>query len=1091
VQKLAEICIRRPVFAAMLILALVVVGAASYSRLGVDRFPKVDQPTVRVFTSLPGATTEEVESSITDVIEEAVNTVQGIAELRSVSGPGTSFVLVTFELERDIDVAAEEVRERVARVQRRLPRDVEPPNVAKFNNEDEAILSIALSSDRSVRELTELADKVIKPQLERSTGVGEITIDGGLERSINVWIDPDRLRAYGLPITAVRDALVRQNTDIPGGNLTFASREESLRTIGRIRDPREFEQVVVANVENFPVRVRDIGRVEDGTKEVRSLSRLNGKPTVMLDVRRQSGSNTIAVIEGIKQKLPEVQSLLPPDVKIAVIRDQSSFIYLALHEIKVHLIMGSILATLVVLVFMRSWRSTIIAGVAIPSSLIATFGMMWVLGFTLNSVTMLALVLMVGIVIDDAIVVLENIYRFVEEQDKEPREAARAATAEIGLAVLATTLSLAVIFIPVSFMSSISGRFLYQFGITAAVAVMVSLLVSFSLTPTMSARLLRKKDVDHDHTGPVSRTGFYVVIDRFYQRTLEWAMAHRRAVAITGVAVMLAAIPMYLLLPQEFLPGGVDESEFRIQVTGPQAASVQAMDEVMYRIEREVAETPGVRTVLTNSGGGFLGSVNNGRIHVGLAPHEERVFSFARLLRETLKLQPWQAFRGNHSQQEVMQSIRAKMRKYKDLEIGIRNYTSFNIAGAPVDIDFAIRGPELPKLFQYAESLRLRADELGLEDASITLRLDKPETRIEIDRQRAADLGVSVEDVALGLRLMVGGDQEVTRYYDPGLNQDYDVQLRLAEGVRNRSGDIPQLFVPARSGQMVQLANLIRVERTQAVSRIDRVDRQRMVALRASVAPGYAMGDRLEALRSAWDTMEKDPGYSSRVMGRGRELERTYREFVWAFLLSVIFMYMILASQYESLSQPFIILLSLPLSVPFALLSLMIAGGSLNLYSALGMLVLFGVVKKNAILQIDHTNQLRARGLPEYAAIMLANRDRLRPILMTTLTLVAGMIPLALGTGPGAEERRAVSIVVIGGQSLALFLTLIMTPVAYSLVEEFKRAATYERIAAPARRLAHLVPAFQRANGGVILNGHSADDAEREALSKTRSRERE
>jgi HAE1 family hydrophobic/amphiphilic exporter-1 len=1070
----------------MLILSLVVVGAASYGRLGVDRFPKIDQPTVRVMTVLPGATAEEVESTISDVIEEAVNTVEGIYELRSVSGPGMSFVMITFELERDIDVAAEEVRERVARVQRRLPRDVEPPNVAKFNSEDEAILTLALSSDRTVRELTELADKVIKPQLERSLGVGEITIEGGLQRSINVWVDPDRLRAYGLPITAVRDALVRQNTDIPGGNLTYQAREESLRTLGRIRDPRDFDDVMVATVADQPVRVRDIGRVEDGTKEVRSLSRLNGRPTVQLNVRRQSGANSIAVIEGIKQKLPEVKALLPPDVKIEVIRDQSSYIYLALSEIKSHLILGSILATLVVLAFMRSWRSTIIAGIAIPSSLIATFGMMWALDFTLNSVTMLALVLMVGIVIDDAIVVLENIYRFVEEQEKEPREAARAATAEIGLAVLATTLSLAVIFIPVSFMSSISGRFLYQFGITAAVAVLVSLLVSFSLTPTMSARLLRRKDTEHDPTGPVSRSGFYAHIDRYYQASLAWAMAHRRAVAVTGVVVMLAAIPLYLLLPQEFLPGGTDESEFQVQVTGPQPASVQAMDEVMRRLEREVMETPGVRTVLTTSGGGFLGSVNNGRMHVGLVPHEERTFSLLRLAKETLRLRPWQAFRDNYSQPEIMRAVRGKLRRYRDLEITIRNYSSFTLGGGPSDIDFAIRGPELPKLYEYAESLRRRSDELGLQDAYITLKLDKPETRIEIDRKRAADLGVSVEDVALGLRLMVGGDQEVTRYYDPALNEDYDVQLRLAEGVRNRPGDIAQLSIPARGGQMVQLANLVQVQRTQAVSRIDRVDRQRMVALRASPAPGYAMGDRIEALGTAFQELDKDAGYSARIMGRGREMQRTYREFVWAFLRSVIFMYMILASQYESLSQPFIILLSLPLSVPFALLSLLIMGGTLNLYSALGMLVLFGVVKKNAILQIDHTNQLRARGLPEYPAIMLANRDRLRPILMTTLTLVAGMIPLAMGTGPGAEERRAVSIVVIGGQSLALFLTLIMTPVAYSLVEEFKRASTYERLAAPARRLARLVPAWQRANGGASLNGAATEEAEHDALSRTR-----
>ena len=1023
----------------MLILAMVVVGIAAYNSLAVDRFPSVDMPTVRVAASLPGATAEEMESQVADLLEEAVNTVQGIYELRSISGPGMSIVIVTFNLDRDVDVAAEEVRERISRIMRQLPEDIEPPTVAKFNNEDAPVLTIALSSDRSIRELTEYADKVIRPQFERSAGVGEVDIGGGLERAINVWVDPDRLRAYGIPITAVRDALVRQNTEIPGGNLTFQGREESMRTLGRVRSPEQFSEVVVAQSGTYPVRVRDIGRVEDGTKERREFSRLNGKPTVVLDIRRQSGANTIQVIEGIKQKLGEMQALLPPDVRLQIIRDQSAYIYAALHEINLHLIVGSILAVLVVLAFMRSWRSTFIAAVAIPCSLIATFGVMWALDFTLNSVTMLALVLMVGIVIDDAIVVLENIYRFVEEKKLTPAEAARQATAEIGLAVMATTLSLVVIFVPVSFMSSISGRFLYQFGITAAVAVMVSLLVSFTLTPMMSARLLKAQEGSRSQAH--SRTGFYARLDNWYSRSLAFALRHRLAFAVGAIVIMLTSIPLYYALPQEFLPGGVDESEFRVNITGPQSASVEAMDQVMREIERDIMETPGVDTVLSTIGSGFLGSVNGGDVHVDLIPHEQRTFSMSRLFKETLRGRPQAAFRGNISQQQVMQQVRRKLAKYSGLEIGVRSYPSFNIGGANVEIDFSILGPELTRLHQYAENLRSRAAELGLEDASVTLKMDKPETRVDIDRERAADMGVSVQDVALGLRLMVGGDEEVTRYYDPALNEDYDVQLRLEQGWRNRPQDIPELSVPSSNGTAVPLRNLVNVEQTQTVSRIDRIDRQRMVALRASVAPGYAMGDRLQVLRNEFAKLNPEAGYSYRVVGRGRELENTFREFLWAFLLSIVFMYMILASQYESLSQPAIILLSLPLSVPFAFLSLSVTNGSLNLYSMLGMLVLFGVVKKNAILQIDHTNQLRQRGIPEYEAVMQANRDRLRPILMTTLALVAGMIPLALGTGPGAEERRAISIIVIGGQSLALVVTLLITPVAYSITEEAKDRA--------------------------------------------------
>src|SRR6059036_3957742 len=513
-QKLAEVCIKRPVFATMLVMALVVVGAASWFRLGVDRFPAVDLPTVNVRVELPGASTEEMETQVSQKLEEQINAIQGINELRSISGPGATIIIVTFNLNRQIDVAAQDVRDKVAIAVRNLPREILPPVVSKFDNDQAPVVTIALSSDRSLRELTEIADKIVRPQLERSAGVGEVRIVGGLARSVNVWIDPDRLAAYQIPITNVRDAVVRQNADLPGGNVTAGLNEASLRTMGRIVEPRAFNDLVVATLSGVPVRVRDIGFAEDGTKEQRSAARLNGVPTVVLEVRRQSGENTVAVIEGVKAKLTRLRPQLPADVVVTVIRDQSRYIYAALHEINLHLVLGSILASLVVLAFMRSWRSTFIAAVAIPTSVISAFGMMWALNFTLNSVTMLALVLMVGIVIDDAIVVLENVFRFVEEKKMRPFEAARAATKEIGTAVLATTLSLVVIFVPVSFMSSIAGRFLFQFGLTAAVAVLVSLLVSFTLTPMMSARLFSLSTLSSGHQGPKSRTGFYAWIDR-------------------------------------------------------------------------------------------------------------------------------------------------------------------------------------------------------------------------------------------------------------------------------------------------------------------------------------------------------------------------------------------------------------------------------------------------------------------------------------------------------------------------------------------------------------------------------------------------
>src|SRR5215210_1460272 len=499
-QKLADICIRRPVFAAMIIMALVVVGAASYGQLGVDRFPSVDLPTVSVRTGLPGASTEEVETEVSQRIEETVNTVEGIQELRSVSSAGSSFVIVTFDLSRDIDTAAQDIRDRVSSVVRQLPDDALPPVIAKFNNDTAAVLTVALSGNRSLKELTEVADKIVKVQLERSAGVGEVQIIGGLERAVNVWVDPERLAAYQIPITDVRDALVRQNSDVPGGNVTDSAREMTLRTMGKLTAARDFDDLVVKTVNSQPVRIRDLGYAEDGTKEQRSVARLNGVPTVTLEVRRQSGANTVEVIEAAKQNLERVKAQIPGDLEMQVIRDQSRYIYAALHEINLHLILGSILASLVVFAFMRSWRTTLIAAIAIPTSVIATFGMMKALAFTL---------------------------------------------------------SLVVIFVPVSFMSSISGRFLFQFGLTAAAAVLVSLLVSFTLTPMMSARLLRAEDAASGHGEAKSRGGFYARLDRTYERMLRLTLRHRKQTAAACLLVMLSSIVLFKLVKVEYIPSDV------------------------------------------------------------------------------------------------------------------------------------------------------------------------------------------------------------------------------------------------------------------------------------------------------------------------------------------------------------------------------------------------------------------------------------------------------------------------------------------------------------------------------------------------------
>ncbi len=1039
-QRLAEICVARPVFATMLGVAMLVLGGVSYTRLGIDRQPAVDLPTVRVRAALPGASPEDVEIELSDRIEEVVNTVAGIDQLRSISGTGSGIVVATFGLDRDIDVAAQDVRDRVAGVVRDLPVGSDPPTVSKANAEGEPVLSVALAGPRTLRELTELADKVVLPRLARSVGVGEVQINGDLARAINIWVDPARLDAFGLPITAVRDAVARQNADVPGGNVRGERREWALRTLGRIVDPAGFADVVIANVDGVPIRVRDVARVEDGTREARRTARLNGEPTVILEIVRQSGANSVEVIRGVKTALAQVALELPPDVKLVITRDQSRYIEAALHEINVHLIAGSILASLVVLAFMRSWRSTLIAAVAIPTSVVATFAAMWFLGFTLNGVTMLALVLMVGIVIDDAIVVLENIFRFVEEKGLSPKVAAVEATREIGLAVMATTLSLVVIFVPVSFLSSIAGRFLYEFGITSAVAVLVSLFVSFSLTPMMASRLLKQNDkLRESDSGARSRSrgGFYARIERGYGSLLAFSLRRRSLTLLVALLVSLTSIPLFYSVKQEFVPSGVDDSEFGVNVTAAEGVGPESMRRATVEMDGVLRQIPGVVDVEATAGGGFLGQTNQARFYVRIAPHEERLFSLGRLWKETLAGQPLAAWRGNYSQSDVMSEVDRRLAGFPGVRVSVRNFPSFDLGGAPFDIDFALRGPDLVELYELTEELRRRALEVGgFRGLDTTLRLDKPELRVELDRERAADLGVEARDVGTALRLMVAGEDEVSRFRDPLTNEQYEVLLRL-EGEQDLDADrLGTLKLASSRGGLVPLEAFALLSEGQAPSRIDRLDRQRVVSLRGGVAPGYALGDRIQVLRDLTDEMGLPPGVTASLSGRSREMERTFDEFAWAFALSIVLMYLILASQFESFIHPFTILLSLPISVPFALLALNLTGGTLNIFSALGMLVLFGVVKKNAILQIDHMNGLRATGMERTQAILEANRDRLRPILMTTLSLVAGMLPLAIGTGPGAEERRAVAVVVIGGQTLCLLLTLLVTPAAYALFDD-------------------------------------------------------
>jgi hydrophobic/amphiphilic exporter-1 (mainly G- bacteria), HAE1 family len=1027
-QWLAALSVRRPVLATVLILSLTVIGAFSFTRLGVDRFPKVDFPTVVVTTVQPGASPEQIETEITDKIEEAVNTISGIDELRSVSSEGVSIVFVGFLLDKNADVAAQEVRDKVNGVLPLLPRSIDQPRVEKFDPDAAPVLSIAVTAKKPVREVTEYVDKTLRRQLESVAGVGQVLVLGGRQRQINIWLDADRLRSHNLTVTDVSRALQGQNIEIPGGRIDQGARSVTLRTQGRVSSVEAFNEIVVREQAGHPVRVGDVARVEDGEAEPETIANLNGTATVLLQVRRQSGTNTVETVTAVKERLAEVQAVLPPGYDVRIVRDLSEFIEASIKSVEEHLVVGSILAALVVLVFLMNVRSTAIAAIAIPTSIIATFGLIWYMGFTLNSMTMLALTLSVGIVIDDAIVVLENIYRFIEEKKMDRFEAAVAATKEIGLAVLATTLSLIAIFVPVAFMGGIVGRFMESFGLTMAFAILVSMLVSFTLTPMLSARLLKVvPDGDRQRSSKDSRV--FRAIDAFYSALLNWSMAHRAAVAGLAILVLLSSVPLFIIADKNFLPID-DQGEFEINVRAPEGTSLESTELITSRLAGAVRDgIPEVDYTLTTVGGDPSNTRNLATIYVRLAPLGQR----------------------SRDQFEVMDVIRGTILPplAANLRTSVQPVATIGGGGTQnADVQFLINGPDLRQLEIIGRKLVDRVKTVpGVVDADTSLYAGKPELSVEIDRPKASDLGVQISDAAEALRLLVGGDQ-VTTYNEGG--EQYEVHLRARSEHRATEEAIGALTVPSARLGSVTLENVATFVTGSAPSDINRLGRQRQVTVFANVLPSGSQAEVQTALSTEFAKLSPGGAYRGGFTGRSKELGRAAQNFVLAFVLSLVFMYLILAAQFESWLHPITILLSLPLTLPFALLSIIIFQQSLNIFSALGLLVLFGVVKKNSILQIDHANQLKETGLSTREAIVRASRDRLRPILMTTFAFVAGMLPLIVSSGVGSGTNRAIGFVIFGGQSLALLLTLLVTPVAYSLFDDLSKVRLFRRAERPA-----------------------------------------
>ncbi len=1049
-QKLAELCVRRPVFASVLILLLIVIGGTGFFQLGVDRFPQVDLPTVSVSASLPGAAPETVETELTDKLEEAVNTISGIDELRSTSREGSASVRITFNLQTDIDVATQEVRDRIASAQRNLPDNVDPPTVRRFDPNQIPIMAIAVSGDRPISELTEYVDKTLRRQVENAGGVGEVQMRGDRLRQINIYPDATLLRSFDVTVPDLIAALQEQNTEVPGGRIEQEEQTLTLRTLGRLESVQAFNRILIRAGNGYQVRLSDVARVEDGLAVESTTSEYNGKLAVQLSVYKQSGTNTLEVIENVKQRVETAKETAPGDLKINVVRSQDDFIKAAVHAVEEHLILGSFLASLVVLVFLWNWRSTLISSIAIPTSIIATFGLMWAMGFTLNVITLLALTLAVGIVIDDAIVVLENIYRLMEEKGLPPLQAAVEGTQEIGFAVLATTLSLVAVFLPVAFMEGIVGRFLASFGLTMSFAIMVSLLVSFTLTPMLTARWLGKgmkhKAKDEDDSELAAQTvatqashhdssrerGFYGIIDRIYTILLKWSMAHRWVVVLVCIGVLCSIPVLWNMLPYNFLPDE-DESQFQLSMEAPLGTSLKVMREKAQKIDAAVRKMPEVNYTILVSGGsvyGGGGSENEANIYVSLKDVHER----------------------KATQDEIIQNVRKKIGRQgrsMGLEVRASPITSLGVisgGGRGGRIQYVLSGPELSVLQEASERAVEKIERIpGVADADTSLELGQPEVSVKIDRDMAGELGVRPSLLASTLRYLVGGEQ-VTDYVEGG--EQYEVHIRSSEEFRIDETGIAQMSVPASpiaesgttstgpAARSVPLDQLVKFERSTGPSTIERYNRRRQITLSANAEPGASEAAISASVEQIVNNLGLDPSYTVSASGSSREQQRTNAAFMLALMMSVIFMYLILAAQFESWLHPVTILISLPLTLPFALLSLWLFGLSLNIFSLLGVLVLFGVVKKNAILQIDRTNQLREAGMNRYDAIIEANRDRLRPILMTTLAFVAGMIPLVFSKGAGAGTNKAIGTVIFGGQSLSLLLTLLAVPVVYSLFDD-------------------------------------------------------
>jgi HAE1 family hydrophobic/amphiphilic exporter-1 len=1005
-------------------MSLVVLGIFSFRNLGVDLFPRADPATVNVRLNLPGASPDEISSSVIEPMEEAISGVSGIDEMSARISEGGGSITVRFVLERDLNDAVNDVREKVAGAIKSVPPELLPPVITKVDPDADPVMSLMVSSDAmSLRSLTEIADKQVSRSIQTVNGVGQVTIAGTRAREIHIVVDIEKLNSYGLSMTQVRDAVIAENVEIPGGAVEQGKGQLLLRTLGRIDQTADFNNIVVASKNGTPIRVSDLGYAEDSFERPTSSVWLGDKPAVQLDIRRAMGENTVSVIEGVRAKLGAIQRSIPQTVKMTIVRDDSKFIYASVASLEEHLVFGSLFAAIVVLFFIRNIRAVIISALAIPASIVSTFTLMNMMGFSLNNMTLLGITLAVGIVIDDAIVVLENIFRYIEEKNCSPFEAAIQGTREVTLAVMATTLSLVVIFLPIAFMNGYAKRFINPFGWTMAFSIMVSMLVSFTLTPMLSSRFLKLSDAMADHK--TKEHGFFHWLDTWYARQVRWALNHPMLIIGISVVTFVAVFPLNKMVGREFVPNE-DMGEWTVHMDTPEGSSLEGTQEVAFSVLKELEGVPGVAAIepLVNPGGsgvaGGGGGSNVTHIHYNFqaVPADERKLTQGQMITELRKrLAQHPAYRPSISSRNALGS-------------------GEGAGGYPIQAN--ILGPDLPQLTEFSlKALQAAQKTPSIAEPKLSLSVSNPEIHVAVDRRRAADLGVRMATVGNTLRLAVAGDDQIS-FYKEGQEQ-YPIKIRVLENQRRDAGEIGRLTVPSPSGP-VRIDNIARIEAGLGPSALQRSNRQFTVQLTADVAPGHALDEASSDIRKLLAGLGMPPTMSFRLQGQSKILDETTANLILAIGLAMIFVYMVLAAQFESFLQPIVIMLVLPIAAPFALFTLWITGRTLNLWSALGMLLLLGIVKKNSILQVDYANVLRSRGMGLNEAIVEACRTRLRPILMTTTAIIAGLIPTSLGLGIGGTGRAAIAVTVIGGQSLCLFLTLLLVPVAYVKFDALEQA---------------------------------------------------